>query len=204
MTPNYKNAAIKAMETYSKYGSDPLSILNQFPNVRVFPFSIDPSFDSCDAFTCVRESDDSFQYIIMYNNALPSYIIKRALARELGHIVLKHDGNSPENIWMEEANCFAYHYICPVTHFKKIKYRPRLANLSWEMKEVCVFDSIDNMKLYVVEEGNKFNRFIRSNKSNYQINDVELLEKAGFDNITGWKNCYDVVLDGRTVGYCGE
>ena len=205
MKPDYKKAAIKAVETYEQYGSDPLMILNQFPNVRVFPFGIDsePS-ETSDAFTCVKETDESFQYIIMYNNSLPSYIIKRSLARELGHVILKHDGNSPEDIWMEEANCFAYHYICPVQNYKKVKFRPQRANLSWEMKEVCIFDSIENMKMYVIEEWNKFNRFIGKDDMSYHLADVKLLGKAYLDNIIGWKNCCDVILDGRTVGYCGE
>ena len=44
---------------------------------------------------------------------LPQYLVQRALARELGHIVLGHDGSKPEDVRMAEAYCFAHHLLCP-------------------------------------------------------------------------------------------
>ena len=37
----------------------------------------------------------------------------RALARELGNVVLEHDGTLPEEIRNEEARAFAHHFLCP-------------------------------------------------------------------------------------------
>ena len=40
-------------------------------------------------------------------------MVQRALARELGHIVLGHDGSRPEEVRTAEALCFAQHLLCP-------------------------------------------------------------------------------------------
>ena len=52
-------------------------------------------------------------YIVAYNQRLPFYMLQRGLARELGHIVLHHDGSRPEDVRAEEALVFARHLICP-------------------------------------------------------------------------------------------
>ena len=44
---------------------------------------------------------------------LPQFIVQRALAREMGHIVLGHDGTRPEEVRNAEALCFAHHLLCP-------------------------------------------------------------------------------------------
>ena len=56
----------------------------------------------------------SIKYVVVYSQRLPFYLLQRGLARELGHIVLEHDGQRlPENIRMEEAQCFAHHFLTP-------------------------------------------------------------------------------------------
>jgi hypothetical protein len=57
--------------------------------------------------------DDDLKYVVTYNRMLSSGIICRALARELGHILLGHDGSRPEKVRNEEAKCFAHHLLCP-------------------------------------------------------------------------------------------
>ena len=44
---------------------------------------------------------------------LPQYLVQRALAREMGHIVLGHDGSRPQDVRNAEALCFAHHLLCP-------------------------------------------------------------------------------------------
>lgn len=213
MKPRYDKAVNKAAEALRQFGVNlsALDILNSFPNVRVFSSDINQAdgLESWDAFSCVREKNGSMQYIVIYNNQLSPFILNRVLARELGHIYLKHDGNVSEDIWSEEANCFAYHFICPEytlrsTKNRKINYRPAHSSQLWAMKCVRVFDSMDHLKKYVVEEGNKFNRFIGKKGIEYNSRDVEVSDRSYFDHVSGWKNCRKVVLDGRTVGYCGE
>ena len=132
MTPDYERAAIKASETLIKYqiGTapiDPLPILKKTPGVLVFTFeeiSNKTNVDrkeilnnlGCknqDAVTTVFVNDDQLKYVVTYNRMLSSGIISRALARELGHIILEHDGSKPENVRNEEAKCFAHHLLCP-------------------------------------------------------------------------------------------
>ena len=132
MQPDYTNAAIKATETLIKYGVnsmpvEPLEILNQIPEVKVVSYETVSSETekerNCvmsvfgtgnqDAFTTVNIRNGKPQYIITYNKHLPRYLTNRALARELGHIVIGHDGSLPEKVRNEEAKCFTHHLLCP-------------------------------------------------------------------------------------------
>ena len=132
MTPDYERAAIAAAETLIKYGIkstpvSPLPILKQIPGVLVFSYqdvSAAVSQDrSCvisafgeknqDAFTTVNMKDGRKLYIVTYNQQLPQVLVQRSLSRELGHIVLGHDGSRPEDVRQEEAKAFANHLLCP-------------------------------------------------------------------------------------------
>lgn len=132
MKPNYEKAAIKATETLIKYGIssapvDPLPILKKMPGVLVVSFAemsqssgierknLITMFgdENQDAITSVHIKDGKLVYLIAYNQRLPIYMIQRSLAREMGHIVLEHNGSLPEDIRYAESQCFAYHLICP-------------------------------------------------------------------------------------------
>lgn len=132
MTPDYQKAAIKATETLIKYniGSapiDPLPILKKTPGVLVMTFAevsdkarVDREeildmlgCQNLDAVTTVIMNEENLKYVVTYNRLLSSKIIDRALARELGHITLGHDGSKPEDVRNEEAKCFAHHLLCP-------------------------------------------------------------------------------------------
>jgi len=132
MTPDYDLAAIKAMETLIKHNIctgpvDPLPIFKSTPGVLVLSFTemsrkigmdrdnLLTAFDTeqHDAVTSVHIEDGQLRYIVTYNQRLPLYLVQRALARELGHIVLGHDGSKPEDVRMAEAFCFAHHLLCP-------------------------------------------------------------------------------------------
>ena len=130
--PDCQRAAIKAAEVLIQYGIctapvDPLPVLKTWPGVFVVSFAemsehlgMDRQHlvsicgdDNQDAVTSVHLDGDSVRYIVAYNQQLPFHIVKRALARELGHIVLGHDGTRPEDVRNEEARCFAHHFLCP-------------------------------------------------------------------------------------------
>ena len=132
MTPDYERAAVKAYEVLIKYqiGTapvDPLPLLKKLPGVLVLSFSemaeqtnmdrreiLDTlGCKNQDAVTTVFVDGSDLKYVVTYNRMLSSRIIDRALARELGHIVLGHDGTKPEDIRNEEAKCFAHHLLCP-------------------------------------------------------------------------------------------
>lgn len=132
MTPDYLQAATKATETLIKFGIssapvDPLPILKKTPGVLVVSYqslSDDLERDrQCmietfgeknqDAFTSVNIKDGKKLYIVTFNQMLSLSLVQRALARELGHILLGHDGTRPEDVRNEEAKCFAHHLLVP-------------------------------------------------------------------------------------------
>ena len=106
---------------------DPMPILKQLKGVLLFSFtevsecigiereSIVKLFgkENQDAITSVQKVNGELRYIVAYNKKLPFYLLQRALARELGHIILGHDGSLPEEVRAEEAACFARHFLCP-------------------------------------------------------------------------------------------
>lgn len=132
MTPDYERAAAAAAETLIKYKVDaapvsPLRILRDYPGVLVLSYA-DMSADvqqdrQCvisaygvrnqDAITAVVPNNGRPHYIVTYNQQLPFFLAQRALARQLGHIVLGHDGSRPEETRNAEAKCFAHHLLAP-------------------------------------------------------------------------------------------
>jgi hypothetical protein len=138
MEPNYLLAARKAKETLKKYDIhtfpvDPLPIIRQQPGVFVLSFLELASAigvnreilvnvcgeDNQDAVTTIHNENGKIRYLVAYNQKLPDYKIKSSLARELGHIVLGHDGSRSEDVRNEEALCFAYHLLCPCAALKE-------------------------------------------------------------------------------------
>ena len=211
MEPNYENASAKATDTIVRFGlvpssADLLRILNQLPNVSTFAFDISPVSAEADwdAFTFVRKKNGVLQYVIMFNNHLPSYLLRRTLARELGHVVLDHDGTGPEDVWMEEANCFAYHLLCcQRPRAVTIHFRPDLKNLSLSFKSMQSFSSLDALKQFIAEEQTRISHFIGKDRT-YHPSDVEVRHLQEKDFFSNWRNFSSVVVAGRPVGYCGE
>ena len=132
MTPDYQTAAIKATEILiqNKIGStpiDPLPILKNYPGVLVLSYaemSEDAGIErkrvvsifgdeNQDAITTAYNVDGKTLYVVGYNQRLPLYMVQRALARELGHIVLGHDGSREDAVRTTEAKTFAHHLLCP-------------------------------------------------------------------------------------------
>ena len=133
MEPNYDRAASEAMRILieNKVTETPISsmpILLNYPRVRVMSFSsmaditeIDrkdliPMFGwNQDAITFkMNLTDMDVNYVVIYNMCLPHEEIRRSIARELGHIVLGHDGQTrPMEVRMAEAQCFAHHLLTP-------------------------------------------------------------------------------------------
>lgn len=208
MKPDYKASAQKAAETIEKYNTDnPLTVLEQMPNVLLI--ALDARNDdgavnfNFDAMTVMSKTDGKARYMVIYNKNITPVRLRFALARELGHIVLRHDDSDQEDVRSEEAGSFAHYLFCPPSKLRRIQYRPKHQILLWEMKSIRVFDSVDHMKKHVVDEENKFNKFIGKG-SKYQPADVVVSDRSYFDHVSGWKNCREVVLNGKTVGYCGE
>lgn len=142
MKPDYERAAMKAAETLIKNQIctapiDPMPILKKIKGVLLLSFSdislqtgfnrkdILGMFGSGDAVTSYKEG----KYIVAYNMKLPFHLQQRALARELGHIILQHDGSKPEEVREAEALCFARHFLCPRALMKLIEESPIPLNM---------------------------------------------------------------------------
>lgn len=140
MTPDYQHAAVKALETLIQFNVTsapviPLPILKSIPGVLVLSFAemaakigndrsaVISMFgaQNQDAVTSVHLRDGKLHYIVAYNQRLPFYMLQRSLARELGHIILQHDGTRPEDVRTEEARVFARHLILPRPLIMSIK-----------------------------------------------------------------------------------
>ena len=132
MTPDYDRAATAAAEILIRYGIstapvDPIPIFKKAPGFNVVTFTemsrmigverdeLLSNFEteSHDAVSSVYMKNGKPHYLVAYNMRLPQYLVQRALAREMGHIVLGHDGSRPESVRNAEALCFAHHLICP-------------------------------------------------------------------------------------------
>ena len=132
MTPDFEKAALLATETLIKYNIGaapvfPLQILKRMPGVLVLSFSelstrIDIErkklvtmfgLENQDAVTSIQIEDGKLRYLVAYNQLLPFNMLQRALAQELGHILLGHNESVPEEIRVMEAKCFTKHLLCP-------------------------------------------------------------------------------------------
>lgn len=130
MTPDYELAATSAIRTLLFHNIVsapivPLPIVKSTPGVLAMPFAdlannagiernkLVPMFnENQDAVTFFINSE-KVKYVVAYNQYLPFDSIRRGLARELGHIVLGHDGTRPADIRLAEAMCFARHLLFP-------------------------------------------------------------------------------------------
>ena len=140
MKPDYTRAAVMASETLITHRItagpvDPFIVLKSLPGVLVVSFaemalqldlnrdnflqSITP--ENHDAMSFAKDVDGRLLYFVVYNQRLPFYLLQRGLARELGHIVLGHDGSRPDDVRTAEAQTFAYHLLCPRPLIKAVQ-----------------------------------------------------------------------------------
>lgn len=132
MKPDFDRAATAAAEILVKYGIctapvDPIPIFKKADGFNVVTFTemsrligversdLLSAFDAenHDAVCSAYLKSGKKYYLVAYNMRLPQYIVQRALAREMGHIVLGHDGSRPDDVRNAEALCFAHHLLCP-------------------------------------------------------------------------------------------
>ena len=121
MKPDLEKAAKKAKELKETGADCPLQILKGLQNVAAASFAdASTRFGICretlismfdhgnqDAITVFKDGS----YLVIYNQEMPCRMIRYAVARELGHIVMDHDGSRPENVRMEEAEHFANEFL---------------------------------------------------------------------------------------------
>lgn len=136
VVPDVERAALAASETLIRHHIDnapifPMSILQSMPNVIVMTFTemADKSgmdrtnlvtmfgSDTQDVITYLRGNE----YCVAYNQRLPYYMLQRAMARELGHILLGHHTSTlPEQTQTMEALYFSRYLLCPRPLLKRL------------------------------------------------------------------------------------
>ena len=140
MTPDFQRAAELAAKTLIesdviKTPISPFHILKSLKNVQLIPFAeiaytvnmdreqlIDTfGSESRAAVTSMTEENGKKYYLVAYSQYMPTVLVQRALARELGHIVLGHDGSRPVDVRMAETYCFAHHLITPRAIIKMLQ-----------------------------------------------------------------------------------
>ena len=121
MKPDFEKAAQKAKELREVGVECPLQILKSLAHVESASFAAASSRYGINREALLSMFDDGNQdaitmyrngsYLVIYNQELPCKTIRYAVARELGHIVMEHDGSRPEDVRMEEANYFAEQFL---------------------------------------------------------------------------------------------
>lgn len=117
MEPDYLKAEQKAKELRESGADCPLQILKSLQCVAAVSFAQASARYGIDRETLISMFDSGNQdaitmfrsgsYLVIYNQKLPCETIRRAVSRELGHIVMGHDGSRPEDVRMAEALHFA-------------------------------------------------------------------------------------------------
>ena len=130
MLPNYERSALLAMQTLIDNNINttpiiPLPIFKRRKDVLVLSFTELSTLINIDRTSLVAMfganqdastfyvNTEKVKYIVAYNQRLPFYMLQSGLSRELGHIILGHDGSRPEAVRSAEAYCFAHHLLCP-------------------------------------------------------------------------------------------
>lgn len=143
MKADFQRAAIKAAETLIQFKVhtlpvSPLRILKELENVQIKPFAdialkanierddlLTTFGDECRAaVTSMIEENGEHIYFVAYSQLMPEVLLQRSLARELGHIMLEHDGSRPVEVRMQEAYCFAHHFLSPRAVVKLLQESP--------------------------------------------------------------------------------
>ena len=193
MKPDFERAAIKAAETIINNGIisapvAPLPILKKTPGVLVLSFAemsesvgverrklISLFGERQDAVTSVQIDDKKLKYVVAYNQRLPFYMLQRGIARELGHIILGHDGSRPESVRSAEATCFAYHLLCPrplirAVQDSGVKLTIEVLGTLTGCYERCLSGIRKTPGVSIPAE---LNRFVRANFADYIENFIE-------------------------------
>jgi hypothetical protein len=203
MKPDFETAALKATEILiqnkiSAAPVIPMPILKNYPGVLLLSFtemSMNLGMDrnnllqlvgdeNMDSVTYVQRDGDHLQYIVAYNQRLPLYMLQRSLARELGHIVLGHDGSRPEDVRNAEAQAFAIHLISP----RPLLHAFRQSGLPLTIESIgCMTGCYDSCLAKMrstpgVHIPAELNRKVRDQFSDYVATYVRFLQSHPFPN----------------------
>lgn len=84
-----------------------------------------------------------------------------------------------------------------------IRYMPELDSYLWAKKSLVYFDTLEDLKRYIADQRTRFCRFIGRPEKSFLPDDVNLTPTCT-DPLTCLRNYRGVMIDGITVGFCGE
>lgn len=84
-----------------------------------------------------------------------------------------------------------------------IRYIPNFDSYLWAKKSLEYFDTIEDLKRYISDQRTRFCHAIGRTDRFFHSHDVHLSDVV-LDPFMHWKNYRKVIIDGITVGYCGE
>ena len=133
MTPDFTKAATQAVRVLLKYGVDkvpiyPQQVLQKSKIVTMVSFADLAEMaevgredilsaihaDNDIAISFVQNmADGSPRYVFAFNREKPIDQVSMAMAIELGHVYLGHVGYLDNETRLDEAKCFAHHFVFP-------------------------------------------------------------------------------------------
>ena len=196
-TPDYQKAATRALETLVRFGVDsapinPIPMILSMPDaVTLVTYSqlsddtgvnrmdlIRKAAYAPDAFSSANLIDGKRHYIIAYNKKLGenNHSLHCALARELGHVILGHDGSLPYDVRMEEVRCFHHHLLAPRPLIHMIQASGiRLTTATLNFITGCNDQCLSSMRtIPAVETPSDLNRAVRDQFNEYFFNHFEV------------------------------
>ncbi len=84
-----------------------------------------------------------------------------------------------------------------------IRYKPKLDSLLWSLKCIEYFDNVEDLKVFISDQRTRFCRAVGRTNCFFHPHDVHLSDVIP-DPFLHWNNYRGVIIDGITVGHCGE
>lgn len=84
-----------------------------------------------------------------------------------------------------------------------IRYMPKLDSLLWSLKCIEYFEDVEDLKAFISDQRTRFCHAIGQSDRFFHAHDVHLSGVIP-DPFMHWKNYRRVIIDGITVGHCGE
>lgn len=84
-----------------------------------------------------------------------------------------------------------------------IKYRPNRKTVSMSIKEELLFNTVEEMNLYICDHLNRILHFIDSTHTVSSV-DIVFGIPTSFDPFTGWSHVRKISVGNFIVGFCGE
>lgn len=93
-----------------------------------------------------------------------------------------------------------------------IRYRPNMDNIKYSLREEQIFDTVDDMLLYVFDHWSRVVSFMGARKP-FRMEEIIISDLGRENALTGWKDEHMILVHRMKdnifplpicIGYCGE